>query len=269
MTILSTTHSSRIRNRSMGVLHLIAADESCEVSDILALLIPEPRPTSTPAVQAHIVADASDVADERPTSLPGADGAVDRAPHPQAAVDADLEEAEKAIIVETGKSVGEQSPAAPASFRDQLRSLHQSEPELTRPELAARLGKSHSYVTAAVREMDLDVPTTRVMPDPPREKAKAKPLPAPSGFTLKERIRTRYRQHPTHTARMIANELGANPGIVSAVLATVRKEEAGQDVESVPAPTPANILPNQPAGSIEARLKADAAARKARLGGKA
>lgn len=47
MTILSNHAASRVRNRSMGVLHLIAASESCEVSDILALLIPPSQPGQT------------------------------------------------------------------------------------------------------------------------------------------------------------------------------------------------------------------------------
>lgn len=53
MTILSTHAASRVRNRCMGVLHLIAADESCEVSDILALL---PFPSQPGRTSSHALA---------------------------------------------------------------------------------------------------------------------------------------------------------------------------------------------------------------------
>lgn len=50
MTHFSVHSASRIRNRALGVLHLIASDEFCEVPDILALLSqPASQAASTPA----------------------------------------------------------------------------------------------------------------------------------------------------------------------------------------------------------------------------
>ena len=48
----------------------------------------------------------------------------------------------------------------------------------------------------------------------------------PDTRTLTERVRMMHQQHPTWTARMIANELGANPNSVSVLLSSIRNPKA-------------------------------------------
>jgi hypothetical protein len=280
MTILAPHDASRIRNRSMGVLHLIAADESCEVSDILALLS-QPSPASqAPAartyppvpvdVQAEEERHASSVTpspEPQPTSTPAV----------QSAVDADLDEQERAI--ETGKpGEAEASPVTVKrkrakregkSIKQQVADAHGEHPDWSAEQIAEHTGAKLGSVRHALHDARTAAGTAEVEVIPPANpQTPVAPPPPPIGGTLKDRVRVRHQQHPTWTAALIAKDLGANQSSVSVYLAAIRREEAGEASEAAPAPAPPNTLPNQPAGSIEARLKADAAARRARLGAK-
>jgi hypothetical protein len=206
---------------------------------------PEPQPTSTPAVQS--------------------------------AVDADLDEQERAI--ETGKpGEAEASPVTVKrkrakregkSIKQQVADAHGEHPDWSAEQIAEHTGAKLGSVRHALHDARTAAGTAEVEVIPPANpQTPVAPPPPPIGGTLKDRVRVRHQQHPTWTAALIAKDLGANQSSVSVYLAAIRREEAGEASEAAPAPAPPNTLPNQPAGSIEARLKADAAARRARLGAK-
>lgn len=178
MTILSAHHSSRIRNRSMGVLHLIAADESCEVSDILALLKIDDlaeTPSSTPS-QPETAARTSepatpDVQAEDAAPQPSADPTPEPQPLSTPAVQAhdvepssipldltspSLPGAERAAdrAIETGKSVGAKASAAPVkplTKADIIRADLAEHPNSTAAEIGARTGITPNIVAATAR----------------------------------------------------------------------------------------------------------------------
>lgn len=165
------------------------------------------------------------------------------------------------------------------AFDARLITLHQAEPSLIRPRLAERLGVTPSKVNAAVARLGLDVPHARASDDQPYSspaeaippatpQTPVGPPPPPTAPTLKERIRVRYLQYPNWTARMIATDLGANPNSVSAMLATVRREEAGgaAEPEALPVADGVTGLPNVTAGAEERALKNSYADVRKRLG---
>lgn len=125
----------------------------------------------------------------------------------------------------------EQPPATTADdLNERLIALHTAEPTLTRPELARRLGVTVGKVNYRVERLSLDVPHSRRTDDepftpeviPPANPQKPVAPPPPPTGTLTDRVRALHEQHPTWTARMIANELGANVNNVSTLLAQVR-----------------------------------------------
>lgn len=122
-------------------------------------------------------------------------------------------------------------------FDDRLTALHRAEPTLTRPDLAKRLGSTNSRVSYRVQKLGLDVPHSLRGDTPPKaEPSSPPPKPTPqtpvapppvrTSGTLTERVKLMHRQHPSWTARMIANELGAPVNSVQTLLATARKEAA-------------------------------------------
>lgn len=269
MTILSALHSSRIRNRSMGVLHLIAADESCEVSDILALITPspatanslqkaagatiqsdqpearpeglpeisgnpeatptpEPRTTSTPSVQAHIDEPSSIPLAERPTSSPGADGAEDRAPIPDAPKPLPDEEHrpaeaktsdQGALSSEPGGMQDDTAihPAAPskpvrgrpASIRARVSACHAENPTWPPKLIADHLGVTEDSVRACASRNNLTLGTWKdyqaSLPESERTEVVRN---VPSEPTRRDQVREAHAAHPDFAAKELASHLG-------------------------------------------------------------
>lgn len=200
---------------------------------VCAEAIPESR-TPALAVRAQGRSDVDASSECLSTSLPGAEGVVDRAHHPQSAVDADLQEQEKAIIAETGKSVGEQSPAAPvrsrpATMRAKIIACHAEHPDWPSKLVAEHLGISEDAVRACASRKKLKLVSwwdyqraqaaktaealrTAVQPEsPPASKAEpaieapaeqpAKPL------SLGKRLAAYVAEHPDATTRDAADAL--------------------------------------------------------------
>lgn len=141
------------------------------------------------------------------------------------------QEPEAAPDASEAQPAPEQSPATTADdLNERLIALHTAEPTLTRPELARRLGVTVGKVNYRVERLSLDVPHSRRTDDepftpeviPPANPQKPVAPPPPRTGTLTDRVRALHEQHPTWTARMIANELGANVNSVSTLLAQVR-----------------------------------------------
>lgn len=321
MTILSAQHSSRIRNRSMGVLHLIAADESCEVSDILALIgdlanspsstpsqppsqapaarvsepatpdtqaevsapqasaIPssapadssgkptrpqakreaeastdagrvqdrcestlppqsEPQPPSTPAVQARPVDPSSRSLDGLPTSLPGADGAVDRATDTGKSGEASASPAP----VKRGRTKG-RGKAVEASIRgnpdwtDLMHAEHLGVGPAYIRRTAARLGLklasrlSHrkakqAAITKALKAAPAkpQKPVERAGPPTPRPEPKQPSEGTAPRKSIKQRVAEVHAEHPDWKLAQIAEHLGANLGTVKTAFADATAE---------------------------------------------
>ncbi|KFL31430.1 hypothetical protein JP75_07695 [Devosia riboflavina] len=170
----------------------------------------------------------------------------------------------------TSSAVGS---GALTDFDKAVLALHTADPQLTRREIAARLGKSVHYTSASVRKQKLPVMTGRagdVVPEPPIDISKlqrAQPKkPGPiDGFTLKYRVQKIHEQHPNLTASLIAKQLGAKVSSVSTYLVQFRTAP-GVEVTDESMAQAARVLPNGVAGEVEARMRSDAQARKARLG---
>lgn len=309
MTVLPAHTASRIRNRSMGVLHLIAADESCEVSDILALITPwQPVPPKLPVARTYPPApvdgqaeDAAPLSSATSTSeqreqLDGTGctaqsdygnstgGGPDGAPSSKAA---DSVTGPPVDEVKTGKSAGEQSPAAPDAntqpeptprgtvpTKAQLvRRCLRDHPDWPASKIAEATGVKKGSVwglaggiriaTEAEYRAAQSTKTTEALkaavPLPPRPGTPAPPKPIadalPMARPLKDRVREVHNARPDWTAAAIANHLGANMPSVSTLLAAVRKEAREQ-------------APTQPvtAEGLEASIKSETAARRKRLG---
>ena len=255
MTILSALHSSRIRNRSMGVLHLIAADESCEVSDILALLPFPSQPTSTPAVKAHIDEPSSIPLAERPTSLPGTDGAEDRAPI--AEPEAEVSGSRVASKAKTGKSVGEQSPAAPASpkisNRQRVRDYHAAHPDCSAGDIALATGISKTNIWAIASQLGIKFVGKKAAATKALQEAVAASPETRDEFD--QRLMALHQAEPTLIRPELAERLGVKRGHVNAAVArlelSVPHARASNDLPFVPEVIPpAN--PQKPVGAAPA-----------------
>lgn len=254
--ILSPHHQNRIRNLGMSAVYRIAADEGVSPSDVLDLMVAAPFTPSQPEVSSQAHAPAADTpASQAAGVMTDGDRSSSSSLAPSPSVDPSPQPARR----------------RPGSVKAQVFEAHDAHPDWTAQQIADHYGlKKGSVATAlfdARKARNATLAVEEPVPAPNPQKPVGEPPPPASG-TLLDRVRIIHQQHPTFTARLIANELGANQSSVSVYLATIRKEEAGETVKVVPALPPANTLPNQPAGSIEARLKADAAARRARLGGR-
>lgn len=292
MTILSSTHSSRIRNRSMGVLHLIAADESCEVSDILALLsqpspaskapaarmsdqppsgmqaedaapqpsadnseaIPaflKPQPTSTPAVQVLDPLVPTQAIDVDPTSLPGAEGAVDLAPIPAPArvyTKGRSKQVEAAI---------EEHPDSPDFVIAEHLGCEAAYVRRTAARLGKRLASRHDWRKAqqdATNEAlkaspaKPQEPVERAGPPTPRPEPKQPPAPRAAGKSLKQQVADTHREHPDWSAEQIADHIGAKLGSVRHALHDARTAAGTAEVEVIPPATPQTPVAPPPTG---------------------
>lgn len=271
----------------------------------------EPQPSSTPAVQARPVDPSSRSLDGLPTSLPGADGAVDRAtetgksgeapasPAPvkrtrtkgrgkvveasirgnpdwtdlmhaehlgvdpayirRTAVRLGLKlasrlshrKAKQAATTEVLKATAIPKPAKPMkappaakpraskTLKERVAEVHAEHPEWSAKQIAAHLGGSQGAVSAYLfdaradeREAEERATQERLIAEARERDAQRQAMvPVKDGRTLTERVRAMHQQHPTWTARLIANELGANPNSVSALLAGIRNPKAAPKVE--------------------------------------
>jgi len=122
---------------------------------------------------------------------------------------------------------GSASPAAPRRItnRQRVRECHEAHPDWTAEQIAADTGLGAQQVRVIASQTSLKLPkpfTPEVVPPANPQKPVA---PPPRTGTLTDRVRAVHHQHPTWTARMIANELGANYTSVSTTLGKVRGEK--------------------------------------------
>lgn len=101
------------------------------------------------------------------------------------------------------------------SKRSDVASLHAAEPWLTPEEASSRLNIPIGNLRTFTQELDLAWGQGE-RPQPPVADKASKKI---------DRIRLVHSQHPTWTARMIANHLGEKQDTVSTLLAIVRREE--------------------------------------------
>lgn len=220
MTILPAHTQRDIRNLATASLSILAYQFKCEVPDILALLsqpsqapqapaastpavapavvkaeevsqaafsATEPQPTSTPAAQAHIV----DPLDERPTSLPGADGAVDPATiQPETATDSH------------GRGGDEVSP--PPLTQQGIATPDSLSIEAGRPQSATLQSDTSD------REVPPSAGTVGALGPGKTAEPSGSAAPAKKLSSVAAAVRKCHVEHPDWPARLIARHLGVS-----------------------------------------------------------
>lgn len=150
---------------------------------------------------------------------------------------------EPAPAVERPPTVKSEAPAI--NIKDRIKALNKSEPHLDCYAAAERLGVSPGSIRSFSAEMNLRW-------EAPRPLSSVEFHEQPQMLTLRSKVAAIHRQHPTWTARMITDHLGANYNSVSGYLTDIRGE-AKDTGESAP------II-------SEAAMRDEAIARKRRLG---
>lgn len=114
---------------------------------------------------------------------------------------------------------GEETPSSPAPrIRDQVQALHDAHPEYTARQAREALGLTKGSLSG--HSSALGIQWTPVdVPDVPVEVA-------PKNV---DRVRLVHDQHPTWTARMIANQLGEKEKTVANILGGIRRESSNPE----------------------------------------
>lgn len=146
-------------------------------------------------------------------------------------------EAQKAAIAPKAPTQPKAKPAGNPAPRvttvQRVRDLHAEHSDWSHRQFCAALPDANpqtisvelSKIRAAQRVVD-DAETQRRLIAEARERENAPAAEQGDKRTLTDRVRAIHAQHPNWTARLIANELGANPNSVSALLAGIRNPKA-------------------------------------------
>ena len=252
--------------------------------------ITEPQPTSTPAVQALDPLVPTQAIDVDPTSLPGADGAADRATIPAAPAsipDKPTEPqakhaAEGTLSSEPGgvQDRCESTPPTPSkpkrvTQRQRVLECHEQHPDWGAAEIAAELDMSKANVWSIASQIGIKFPSKvtattealrkaveaspakpqepveRAGPPTPRAEPKQPPASTSGRTSLKRRVADTYRDHPDWSSEQIAEHLGAKLGSVSHALHDARAAAGAAEVEIIPPATPQTPVAPPPVGELK------------------
>lgn len=245
--IVAPHAANRIRNLSLSALHLIAAETDCDVPYILALLT-EPLRADAPGAQTVPLAPAQ-------SSPAGSDAVAIPATHsPETATKSTAarkdEHAGKMAAGDRALSPSEATAPPETLGHASAKPAGTQAPPVDTP-LPPRAPEKAADAPPAGE------PSPHVSPAPNRDQPPPQPVrperstsvpakrpaaivvpPAGKVTTILDRVRVVHQQHPTWTASMIAKHLGANANSVSTLLATVRRQERGEQAPPPPAIKP-------------------------------
>lgn len=119
------------------------------------------------------------------------------------------------------------------SIKSQVFDAHYAHPEWTAQQIADHFGFRYGSVATALfdarKARNAELAANEPVPKPTPQTPVAPPPPRTG--TLTDRVRALHQQHPTWTARLIANELGENVNSVSTLLAQVRGTPSAAPVQ--------------------------------------